>query len=352
MCYIVFIKNILHLDDILPLILELKKAGMVSQPLFITHNREIYEYLRKNIVLYEGIISIDGRLSCLSRYKNRYINQIYNIIVLRKYLYKKVISIETSANGGSLLISLLVSYNRKVLKGKIIKSLIRNRPVEQGRNMVEYYRIAKGEPEKKESEKRVVKGCDYILLSHTKEQFERIFNQNLITDCPIINVGYTRGLPEWYRYLDKNESRYIPGEIKKPFLFFNLSRTGRWITGEDSPPLDQILKECLLVLKKFNDDIMTVFKPHSKTDMDKAIAIIESTGYSNYVFSYSHPWLMIKTRNLLFLIPYLQSQLMPIFWAVLQLNIHNMIQGFSNGIKAALCFLILLISSYIEIQNN
>jgi hypothetical protein len=45
---------------------------------------------------------------------------------------------------------------------------------------------------------------------------------------------------------------------------------------------------------------MTVFKPHNKTDMDKAVAIIESTGYKNYIISYLHPWLLIKNAKFTF----------------------------------------------------
>ena len=298
MDYIFFTKSILSLDDFFPLAVELKKAGMASQPLFIAPNRQTYEYLRKNIVLYEGIKSIGGKLTCLYRYKNRYMNQIYNIIVLRKYIYKKVISIELYFPGK--LVSLLISYNRRLLKGKRVRSLLFNRPFEQSINCFEYIRIVKGEPEKNEVEEKVITGYDYVLLSQTKEQYEEIHKLKLIVDCPIIRVGYTRGLPEWQRFLDKNESRYLSGEIEKPFVFFSLNRTNRWLLGEDSTPSDELLKECLLVLKKFNNDIMTVFKPHNNTDMDKVVAIIESTGYKNYIISYSHPCLMIKNAKFTF----------------------------------------------------
>jgi len=299
MVYIIFIRSILYLDEVLPLIFELNKAGVVFKPLFVANNRLTYEYLRKNIVLYEGIHSIGGRLSCLYRYKNSFMNQIYNIIVLRKYLYKKVLSIETY-DIGNLLVSLLMAYNRKILKGKRIKSLLLNRPYEQSINNIEIYRIVRGESEKKEAGERVIKGCDGIILSHTKEQYEEIYNQKLITDCPTIRVGYTRGLPEWQRFLDKNSSRYLPKEIKAPYFFFNLSRLCRWLKGEDCASSGEIFKESLLILKNFNDDIMTVFKPHYRADMDKALMIIESTGYKNYIISYLHPSLLIKKAKFTF----------------------------------------------------
>jgi len=299
MVCIIFIRSIVFLDEVLPLIFELKKAGLASKPLFIANNRQTYEYLRKNIVLYEGIHSIGGRLSYLYRYKNSYMNQIYNIIVLRKYLYKKVISVETY-DIGNLLVSLLMAYNRKILKGKRIRSLLFNRPYEQSVNNVEIYRIVRGEPEKKEAKERVLKEYDYIIQSHAKKQWEAIFNQKLFADCPTIRVGYTRGLPEWQRFLDKNTNRFLPKEIKAPYFFFNLTRVGRWLKEEDCIPSNEIFEESLLILKNFNDDIMTVFKPHNVTDMDKAVAIIESTGYKNYIISYSHPCLLIKNAKFAF----------------------------------------------------
>ena len=299
MVCIIFIRSIVFLDEVLPLIFELKKAGLASKPLFIANNRQTYEYLRKNIVLYEGIHSIGGRLSYLYRYKNSYMNQIYNIIVLRKYLYKKVISVETY-DIGNLLVSLLMAYNRKILKGKRIKSLLFNRPYEQSINNLEIYRIVRGESEKKEAGERVLNGYDGIIMSHTKEQYEVIYNQKLITDCPAIRVGYTRGLLEWQRFLDKNTSRYFPEEIKGPYFFFNLNRVCRWMKEEDCAPSGEIFKESLLILKNFNDDIMTVFKPHNNTDVDKAVEIIKSTGYKNYIISYSHPSLLIKNAKFTF----------------------------------------------------
>jgi hypothetical protein len=45
---------------------------------------------------------------------------------------------------------------------------------------------------------------------------------------------------------------------------------------------------------------MTVFKLHSNTDIDKAIEIINLTGYRNYIISYLHPWLMMKNAKFTF----------------------------------------------------
>ena len=212
-CIIVF-QTILYLDDILPLIFELKKADIISHPLFIAKDKKAYEFIKKNLVLYDGIYSIGGELACLNKYKNRYINQLVNIFILRKYFYKKVVTIEACSNTAVFILS---AFNRKVWKGKKIKSKILNRPFRQAKNNIRYYRAIRGNFEVKEE---IIKGYDRILLTHTRSQYEEINNVKLNSNCPIVHVGYTRGLKEWRNFLDEKRDPYVSRQIKAPYFFF------------------------------------------------------------------------------------------------------------------------------------
>ena len=293
-CIIIF-RSTVSLDDILPLILELKKADIISSPLFIAWDKPLFKVIKQNHVLYAGIVFIGGELRYLGKFNNRYINQFYNLFVLRDYIFKKILSIEYKT--GNRLVSFLAGFNRRVWKGRRIFSMIFNRPFRAAKNHMKYYQVVQG---KHKVQEKTIKGYDCILLSHLKEQVEEIQNLNIVSNSPVIQVGFTRGLEEWQVFLNKQMEKYIPDQIKPPYFFFVLNQLGAFLKGEDCPPADELLKESLIVLKEFNKDILTVFKPHYNTDVDGFKKILNDIGYRNYQISYLHPWILIKKAKFTF----------------------------------------------------
>ena len=292
-CVISF-KNIKNIDDILPLIYELKKAEIITKPTFVASERYVYEFIRKNIVLYEGISSINGKLTYLYKYKNKYLNYFYNLAIYRHYIFRKVISIEMFTNK---MLSILSAFNNNVWKGKKIYSMIFNRPMRQAKTTIGFYRSIREDFKIKEN---VIKGYDYILLSHNKEQLEEAKYEKIITDSEHINVGYTRGLEEWRKYLAKNINRFLPEEIKMPYMFFSIDIFGSWLTGEKCDTYDEKFKTCLNILKKYNNDIMTVFKPNQRIDIKKVHKILKNIGYKNYLITYTHPVILFQKAKFFF----------------------------------------------------
>jgi len=292
---LVFITSISYLDDILPLMFELKKANLISSIVFITTKKKWYDYMIQNVVLYDGIKTLGGRLTCLDKHKNSYLNILYQIFVLRKLFYSKVLTIETKSGiAKSRLLSIVLGYNRKRWKGQRILSLIRNLPFKSSVNVSNYYWSILGKPDIKEV---TVKGYDAVLLTHTREQYEEIRNIKFITDARFIQIGYTRELNEWKQFIGKNFNNYFKGEIEMPYFFFPLDVVGTWIGGEKCVSADVKLAECLAALKEYNSDILTVFKPHHKTDIKKLQEILDSIGYENYVISYLHPLILMKNAK-------------------------------------------------------
>ena len=288
-CIVIF-KSISHLDDILPLVFELKKIGFVSTPVFVASTRKQYEFIRENVVLCDGISHIGGRLTTLNAYMNRYIRNLHNIFVLRKYFYKQVLTIEVPFSS-SFWVSVLSVLNRRIWKGKKIGAMLQNKPYKQARNITMYYRTVE---ENFEIREKVVRGYDAVLLSFPKEKYEDITLNRLITDSRVIQVGYTRRLNEWMNYLENNGDKFLSKELRRPYVFFPLSLIGKHLKGENCISSTDKLKEVLLVLKAFNNDILTVFKPHHKTDLEGVKEIIRSIGFRNYIVSYAHPLLLIK----------------------------------------------------------
>jgi len=168
-----------------------------------------------------------------------------------------------------------------------------------------YFWSILGKPDSKEV---TVEGYDAVLLTSIREQYEQGIGVKLITDARIIQVGYTRALKEWEQSIDKNTKKYLKGEISTPYLFFPLDVVGTWILGEKCASGEVKLEECLKVLKDYNDDVLTVFRPHHKTDVKKVRRILDSIGYENYVISYLHPLILIK--NAKFTLTYSPSSLL------------------------------------------
>ena len=292
---IVFFTVTAYLDDILPLIFEFKKANIISSVVFITTEKKWFNNIKQNVVLCDGIKTVSGKLTYLNKYKNRYLNLLYQVFILRKLFYSKVLTIETKSGiTKSRLLSIVLKYNRKYRKGQRILSLLRNIPPRSSVNICNYYWSILGKPESKEVK---IEGYDAALLTVSREQYEQSRDVKLITSTRIIQVGYTRSLNEWKQFVDNYTSDYIKDEITTPYFFLPLDVIGVWITGEKCASGDVKLEECLATLKEYNRDILTVFKPHHKTDIKKAQEILDSIGYENYVISYLHPLILMKNAK-------------------------------------------------------
>jgi len=159
-CIIVF-RSIGHLEDILPLVFELNKIGLVSSPVFVASTKRQDEFIRENVVLVDSISHIGGRLTTLNAHRNRYIRNLYNIFVLRKYFYKQVLTIEVPFIR-SFWVTVLLVLNRKVWKGKRMGTLLENKPYRQAHNITMYYCTVKEDFEIRE---KVVRLSDSVAIA-------------------------------------------------------------------------------------------------------------------------------------------------------------------------------------------
>jgi len=297
---IVFFPSIYYLDDILPLIFELKKANLISSIVFITTNKKWFYYIKQNVVLCDGIKTVSGKFTYLNKYKNRYLNLLYNIFVLRKLFYSKVLTIETKIGiqKGSRLISKTLLFNQKYWNGKRVLSKTRNWPNECELSWLKYARSVVG---RKESIDETTKGYDAILYTHYPEEYGQSAGAKIITNAKIIQVGYTRVMKEWKSFVNNNIEKYISREITTPYFFFPLAVTGgAWMKGETCATGRERLVKCLKVFKEYNSEILTVFKPHHKTDLKEFNKILEASNYTNYIISYLYPVMLIRNAKFTF----------------------------------------------------
>lgn len=286
--YVILLKGkLIHLDNLLPLILQLKEMAILRRPRFIAPDRATYETIRRNETLYDAILEIGGTLRYLNRYRNLALRLLFNVIALREYLYRKVISVETALNY-SRLTSFLIVLNRRIWGGLRVLSQVSNESYEEARLKNSARWIIKGK-----GEVRAVRDYDQLWLSHAKEQYEEIENTRVEGEIPVIQVGYTRGLQAWEEFLKKNESRYLPPHVERNFIFFIVGGLGVGIRGEDCVTRDVVFEESLSVLKEFSHKIVTVFKPSAVTEVDTMKKLLDGVGFKNYIVSYAHPIILI-----------------------------------------------------------
>ena len=86
----------------------------------------------------------------------------------------------------------------------------------------------------------------------------------------------------------------LENEIPKPYVFYPLSYLGDLYGVFDEPLGKDILEETLLVLKAFQKDLFTVFRPHNTTDINILKKILARINFTKYTISYRHPSLLIE----------------------------------------------------------
>jgi hypothetical protein len=75
---------------------------------------------------------------------------------------------------------------------------------------------------------------------------------------------------------------------------------GKTLNSFQEPEIGELLRETLSVLKNYNENFHTIFRPHAITDIKKLKQILEEIGYSNFSIDYGHP--MILSSNAVFAI--------------------------------------------------
>jgi hypothetical protein len=291
-CIVILRGKLLHIDNILPLIFVLKKAGIISKPLFVVQDKKTFNTIKNNIALYKAIKAINGKIVCMNIHNNRIIRIIYNTFILKRYLYQKVLSIEVA----NAHVSKMAAFNKKIWKGVRLINLINLIPSILSRR---FYLRQELVVKMKKGKVRVLNNYDYALLSYSKEQVEDYsgIQIQLNQRTKVIQVGYTRGLKEWQEYLSLNSGPLFSDEIKMTYFFYPLGTLGKAVVQEDNPIGEVRLRECLEVLKTYNNDLMTVFKPSAITEMDKVYKILKEIGYKNYIVSYAHPIQICKNAR-------------------------------------------------------
>ena len=106
-------------------------------------------------------------------------------------------------------------------------------------------------------------------------------------------------MPQWQKYMKEAIKRNRIINDGAYFLYI-LTSQGRRNECFEEPEVIELLQESLNILKKYNNRIKTIFKPHAITDIGKVEELLNKVNYSNYVVDYSHPFILSSKAKFVF----------------------------------------------------
>lgn len=292
-CIVLLRPKLIGTDDILPFFFELKHNLSIKSLMFVCPNKDTYDLIEKNKVIYDAILSIEGELTYINRSNNKLFRIITNIFILNKYLRMKIVSFENGVYH-SRLASILTRINKRAWGGKSIFIYFINFPYRIAIQRMKRVWVSRGK-----SAPITLQNFDYALLSNPKEEFYETHGIKIPACCPAINVGFTRGMKSWQDYLHRNATTYLGQEVSTPYFFFPLGNHGSIFGIPGYVDRDVLFIECLEILSEFSQSIQTVFKPSALTQIERIHEILDSINYKNYVISYAHPMMLMTNASFL-----------------------------------------------------
>ena len=295
-------KNLIYLcknrtvsiDRILPVLMKIKKINPRIRPMIVLWDRKHYDTIEANHDLWDGSKAINSRIYVM-RGANKFLTLINLIRFIFRLLFKNNIILKDAdvLPLYNIVIKVLKRLSRvteiKVYLGVQFPSYLKNIYIQsilyrERAGLSMDLDIGRGE-------------YDYFISALTKAQWKESFN----TDFPerkMVKVGYVYKLPEWERFRKKavGENKAIQND----YFFYILHATYQRRSLLDEPDVAELIEESLNILKKYNSKIKTIFKPHTATDLGKVKELLDKTGYSNYVFDYSHPMVLSSNAKFVF----------------------------------------------------
>jgi hypothetical protein len=318
-CIIHLKAKMVHLDNLLPLYLELKAHAISDEAILVMPDRSSFEFVKKNEVILDAITASNAQLIFMHKYKSRILNLIRLVWLLRDYLLRSAISIQCSWQHGRA-VDFLVGFNRLVWRGRLFLSRLSNLSKEIEEKMRTFADLtasldaakkvtssANGAAEAELERRNTVNerkasakaaNSDAVLVSYPVSVGDRLWSINFTPDVKPRNIGNPRSFPTWQSYLQEVTSRYLSPTLPRPYFFFVLGTINLPNPDQGNVSDDSTFRLCLSALKDFSKDIHTVFKPHPVTDMDQLKSILEEVGYENYSIVFVHP--IILAKNALF----------------------------------------------------
>lgn len=281
----VFIKSFITFEEMLPFIFELKNRRSVSKLIFVINGKKTLDFIRENEVLFDAVKKVDGSFITLSKDRYALARHLYNgrallgLILGKRLILQSYFDLTISAR-------FLIRISRIVFGSEVWACQFFSMPYDLAKNAFGYHRKIRNIDHGKTIEVE----ADRIFLSHPRDVWATITGVKVRSGAPDFVVGFVRGLPAWRDFINE----YLCREAKRPQsmlprVFVPLSVVGSGhVSGEDCSTPKERLISALQIMKRFEERVHYIFRPHVKTDVSEFTEILDSVGLMNSSISYTH----------------------------------------------------------------
>lgn len=286
--------KLIGIDEMLPMLMEVKAAHPDVRVVCVFLNPEHLRTIQQNYHLWQGIQSLNSEIVIL-KHPNKLATLFHIVRFILRFSFQRNVVLK---RGDHLpRHQWIMSILKKISRTYEIQGYLLSFPIQGHRNLFKQMACSR-EKTKREIPFTPFKGqYDYFLSVLNPENWKDCYQ--IDPPCKIIKVGYEHGLPRWKQFTKKAASENHLSE-QGPYFLYVLTSLGRRMDNYEEPLFIDLLRESLTVLKKYQKDIKTVFKPHAITDMEAFRKLLKDLQYENYVIDYGHP--MILAMNARFIL--------------------------------------------------
>jgi len=293
---VVLSKNkLISIDSILPLLMEMKNSFPKSRFIIVLPNQMNKSLLMSNVNIWECLQSLDPVISVRPAGRLRLL--LWSIGIFTSLAFRR-----------NLIMKFADTFFRHRSFIKILR--IFSRVTEVKVHILpgcKVFNVSCYKQYQLHAEKCGRKNAEFNLFPEKSDYILSSLGADLLDECckikveseKLIKVGYLRSLLSWRTYVAEATRRHkIVG--KRKHIIYILTTMGKTLNSFQEPEIGELLKETLFVLKNYNENFHTIFRPHAITDIEKLKQILQETEYSNFSIDYGHP--MILSSNAVFAI--------------------------------------------------
>lgn len=272
-------KKLIGIDSMLPLLMELKERYSFINVLVFFRDEKNYSSIKKNYHIWKALGDIKAQ-AYVSVYKSRLKTCLAWLGIIGKMLLKKNIILKQSDTIPRH--AQFIKFIKKVSSTiEIDASYITDSSVEYHKLIQFYNNATNPDIIKTIKMDNAHLTYDYVISQLDRDLLKKYYFVD-VEESRFCKAGYLKRLAQWSAYVER-EAEMLPYANEKYFVYF-LSG----ISGSTAFCQKDFL-ESLAVLKKYTPHIKTIFKPAFITNMDVFIALLNQSGYSNYLIDYAHP---------------------------------------------------------------
>jgi len=275
--------KLVGIDSVLPLLMELKKRYPDGSVVVFFSHEACYSKIRKNYHIWKALKSIEFQSFIVRR--NNKIKQCiewFRIIALMAFRKNIIINQKDILPYNAQFVAIMKRLSNTVE----IKAFLWEWTIEYHELLEKVFAFGRSKNTNNSPSPTQTRNknnrYDYYISSLNRPLLKKIYGIEVEKE-KYHKIGYLKHLPAWSSFVNK-EVASLQRQRERPYFVYFLSGL-----HDTTKYLYQPLEESLYVLKKYNQQIRTVFKPAFITKMDDFYNLVRKVDYGNYEISYAHP---------------------------------------------------------------